>query len=587
MKKLIPLILFLTAVFALYAEGGKDKPVPAKPVEAPAVQTPPPNPWFSGDGGRELSLAVLVPEGKSLAADQSYLPALVQGVFVSDFAKYSGIQVLDRQNLEKILVETESGIYADEDFLKLGEIHIGQAMTGSVTKTASGYALQIQVAPTSAGANAVTLASYSATCTAEELDNFTAIKKASLELLSQMGVNLTDRAKAELSGAAAANEVDGQTALAQGITAQRGGSEVQALAYYMSSANYDPNLIEAASRLNVLSADITSGGVRENAQNDIEWRRQWMARLKECEDFIASTIRNNPLCAYTIVGSPLNLADACIDYATETMSTQINLTLNYKLLPQFDVLTRVIQQVQQGLEATGRARTWGLSGWPSDTQIYAVSARGMFVELEVLNESGKLLARETTNFPVYWCIFRDTIQHTDTFGKTIGITSTVAGAILQDEGPYGSTDGFKLLQYLETNGSYKWCDYKEERIAEGTVRYYTNVNAQDLWNILILEKMTYGRNGKAHEGKEWDRQSEKGIEKNVYFRFNVNDITDKMTVRVSKIGMSDGSFRMTIKVNNNRVYYTPYLIPPPERNMLPADRAAAEMGITILMGNGR
>jgi hypothetical protein len=59
MKKLLP------AALALYTQDGKGA-------------------QRQGEG---ISLAVLVPEGKNLSADQSYLPTLIQGEFVNNFAK--------------------------------------------------------------------------------------------------------------------------------------------------------------------------------------------------------------------------------------------------------------------------------------------------------------------------------------------------------------------------------------------------------------------------------------------------------------------------------------------------------------------
>jgi hypothetical protein len=47
-----------------------------------------------------------------------------------------------------------------------------------------------------------------------------------------MGVELTGKAKEELAGAADEEAASAQTALAKGITAQRGGTVVEALSYY-------------------------------------------------------------------------------------------------------------------------------------------------------------------------------------------------------------------------------------------------------------------------------------------------------------------------------------------------------------------
>ena len=105
---------------------------------------------FTGEGGKDLSLAIKVPAGMGLAADQGYLPTLIQGVFVDDVKKYSAIKVLDRLNLEKILKETESGIYKGEaEYGQLGQIaNVDYVLEGIVTKTGSGYAMQIQITGT-------------------------------------------------------------------------------------------------------------------------------------------------------------------------------------------------------------------------------------------------------------------------------------------------------------------------------------------------------------------------------------------------------------------------------------------------------
>ena len=105
-------------------------------------------------------------------------------------------------------------------------------------------------------------ASYSGTCTIAEFDNFTGIRKVSVDLLTQMDITLTDQAKQELSGASSARYV----------SAQKSGTVVQALAYYIQSVDTDPSLAEAASRLNVLTANVTSGNIGANVRNDLQWR---------------------------------------------------------------------------------------------------------------------------------------------------------------------------------------------------------------------------------------------------------------------------------------------------------------------------
>jgi hypothetical protein len=131
----------------------------------------------------------------------------------------------------------------------------------------------------------VTKAAYSGTCTIAEFDNFTGIRKASLELLTQMGVALTASARNELSGAAQANFVNAQTSFAQGIAAQRGGNEFEALTNYFRARTFDPGLSEASTRtasaMTTLAANnFNNTGARDRVLSEIQ-RRLEAARLEE------------------------------------------------------------------------------------------------------------------------------------------------------------------------------------------------------------------------------------------------------------------------------------------------------------------
>jgi len=128
--------LLLVSNLASQAKG-KSKTVPSTGSDSKTAS-------YTGDGGKGMSLAILVPGASGLAAEQNYLPTMVQGVLVGDITKYSAIKVLDRQTLEKTLKETESGIYKNEaDYGQLGQIaNVDYALTGSIAKTGSGYAMR-------------------------------------------------------------------------------------------------------------------------------------------------------------------------------------------------------------------------------------------------------------------------------------------------------------------------------------------------------------------------------------------------------------------------------------------------------------
>jgi hypothetical protein len=156
-------------------------------------QSAPSNPYFTGDGGKGLSIAIIAPRATGLADNQDYLPALAQGGFVSAFTGYSAISVLDRERLDEQYAELLSGYYADdaEAGLDLGRLPpTDYIMSGNITKTATGYALQIGITKTT---GKMTVASHTGTCTFLELDNLTGVRRASLDLLQQMGVTPTER----------------------------------------------------------------------------------------------------------------------------------------------------------------------------------------------------------------------------------------------------------------------------------------------------------------------------------------------------------------------------------------------------------
>jgi hypothetical protein len=371
---------------------------PAQTVEAAqAVQTAPVN--WTGNGGRGTSLAILAPKASGLTESQGYLPALVQGEFVSNFSGFSAIEVLDRERLDDQYAELFSGYYDDnaQTGFDLGRLtpttHI---MGGSITRTETGYALQMQITKT---ADKMTTASYSGTFTFADLDNLTGIRRASLDLLQKMGVTLTAQARGVLAGPASANSVNAQTALAQGITAQRQGTEVAASSYYYNlAAALDPSLLEAASRSSIMSANISSGNIGADTRNDINWRRDWIARLEETEQFFDSLFNANSL-PYTLLYSTEIKADT-IDYQNETRTLNINTNLHATGGIWLTSVERALQAVYDGIEATGRKRDWGLQDWPwrSVTNIRPFERRSkrFSITAELVNSNGKVIG--TTSF---------------------------------------------------------------------------------------------------------------------------------------------------------------------------------------------
>ena len=335
--------------------------------------------YWTGNGGKGISLAILAPRGNGLAANQNYLPDLVQGEFVSTISGYSAISVLDRVNLDKIIAETIGSAYKDNvDIIRLGHVtHTAYIMTGTITKTASGYNLQAQIA---SAANGMIQASYSGNCTFAEMDNLTGVRRASLDLLQKMGVTLTAQAREELSGAGQINHVNAQTSLAMGIDAQRNGNTIETMARFYEAAAYDPSFAEAAVRANTMSASIRTG-------NDIARRDEWVKIFDDAQKFI---LANPPVIAQVIhdpaprQGKP--------DYNQRTVDFEF--TIDVKGVPYPPAYIKMITDLNDGLAATKQNKDWNLEPLSLSKILsqYAQSAQIDYTA-ELVNSAGKVIAR--------------------------------------------------------------------------------------------------------------------------------------------------------------------------------------------------
>jgi len=466
------------------------------------VQNQPPISYWSGDGGKGMRLGILVPQAQGLSDAQNYLPSMVQGVLVSTISKYSAISVLDRVSLDKVIAETEDLTYQDNsDIVRLGEVaQVGDMMTGTIIQTSSGYTLQINVTDTSTDAK--TVASYSGTCTVAELDNHMAIQKASLDLLTQMGVTLTAQARQELSGAAAENSVIAQTALAKGITAQKQGTEVAALSYYFQAAAFDSSLVEAADRSSILNANISSGNIGNDVRNDIQWRKDWVARLTETEQFFDSFNKSQSM-PYTLFYISNEIKQGDVNYQNETVTLSLETYLHGSGIWTLSI-ERALQAVWDGLNATGRKDTWGLGNWPGQgvTNLNAFASRsGNFsVVFELLNNQNKVIGTQTLRTGGSWGLnwtSRAAISVSADTGQTLYFQNVNANDITDNltiqiasvngiDAQIAAQNGILQMRAITRNEYDKNGRYWFER---GEIRGFTNDTARDA-EIVVTPRHT-------------------------------------------------------------------------------------------------
>ena len=340
----------------------------------------PREPMFYGDGGRGMSISILSPAADGLAESDAYLPALIQGVLVSDFTRFSAMDVLDRSRLDQILWENESGYYHDEaEIARIGHTTPSQyLMIGTLKGMGARFFLQISVADSQ---TAQTIWVHSSSVTRSELENFSAIKAASENLLDQMGVELTSAGLQALHSENRQLQY-AETALARGVTAQRGGSTAAALSFLSEAVSFNAGLHEADARLLNLRRNIQSGNLGQNVRNELELAREWTRLMDEAIAFY----RQYPV--FDIVYN-VNARQGALDFINET----VNISFDVWLMPnaRFDAM----MNISRGLEATGKMDEWGLG--EKFTELISTGRNGVFLTYrmgiiaELVNERGNYL----------------------------------------------------------------------------------------------------------------------------------------------------------------------------------------------------
>ena len=367
------------------------------------------NQYFTGDGGKGIRLAVLEPAGKGLSEDDKWMLPLIQGSISGDFNKYSKMTIIDRQNLEKILgewKESMSGNYSDEERVKIGNLtNASHILTGNINKTATSFIIEFYVTDVQSGERKASYSPKPVSLLA--LENLSAIKEASADLLVHLGVNLTSVAIAQLKQVESTARIQAETMLARGITAQRQGTEVAALSYFFQASIIDPSLAEAVNRSSVMAANVSNGNIGENARNDIAWRKAWVKRLEETERYI-DHLNKTVSMPYTLFYSD-EILQGDINYQNETMTLSINTYLygSGSIRTWALSVERALQAVYDGLVATQRKDVWGLNKWPykqsvTDLNHFTRQDRTFTIGVELVNSKNKVIGRQTLETGYAW-----------------------------------------------------------------------------------------------------------------------------------------------------------------------------------------
>jgi hypothetical protein len=317
------------------------------------IEAAPVGPLFSGDGRKDIGLAVLAPETQGNVP--AYLPLYIQGLLNNNIKKYSAINLIDRQNLDRIISEQDiaaNGRFSDQDFISIGNLVNARYCLFGTLQRLSGerYALHLSITESATG---IRMASFFMDGSLAQLEgNGTLINEATADLLSQMGVELTATGTRTLL-AGNSSVVRAEAGVARGIMALAGGDEVGALFNITQAITFDPSNLEALSRLDTLSLRISGGTVSQRIVSDIQARNRWLDVAKETARFF----NDHP--PFEITFDPNLVQIGQTDYVKETANIGMRVALD-PLVAGFSALNTLLE----GLEKTGKRTIWGFEEWP-------------------------------------------------------------------------------------------------------------------------------------------------------------------------------------------------------------------------------
>ncbi|MDR1625130.1 MAG: penicillin-binding protein activator LpoB [Spirochaetia bacterium] len=323
--------------------------------------------YFTGSG-KDIVIALPLPEGKSLSSAEEYIPLTVRNVLMNDMRNFSDMTVLQPKNEAEIYEEIkrleESGLYNEKELLDLGNWQNARyALTGSVTKVPPrSYMLDMHI--TEMESNKILAAS---TKTGDDLGR--TLSDVSAELLAGVNIQLTEKGREALYR----RGIQSGTALAQSLMAGRKGStSFETLHYAYEASYFDPGSMDAVNRVSSVSVALTGNSLEQQLA---EYQR-WVGLMKECEDFYKKHL------PYEIVYDPVLAQTGTTDYSRNTANLEFTIALL-----RDPAAFKAIETFQRTLRETKKLDTWKdghLSSGPAIKPEVEVKA-------DLLGTNGKLL----------------------------------------------------------------------------------------------------------------------------------------------------------------------------------------------------
>jgi len=338
---------------------------------------------WTGDGGKYTRITVSEPLGKGLTAQERHLLPLIQSAIIGVFQKYSAMTVMDQLNIENVLKRQQlaiaiSGNFSDTDYIGIGNATNARLVVfGSLTRIAAGgYTLQLTVMDVKTGQRKAFYLPKQVSLWA--LENLSAIRAASTDLLGQLGVELTPDAIQELMKSENTARVQAENALAMGIIAQRQGMVIDALSYYFQATTFDSSLSGAIGRAAAVSAAILSKDLDEDAQGKLLVHDEWRTIITAARLYYEKHL------PYELV------YDTDIGRGNNSGKTT-NISLNIGLIPADDTW-KTINNLRQSLTiARQQDETLKLD-------LEKIEPRKIVVTIEIVNENDIVLSKASHTF---------------------------------------------------------------------------------------------------------------------------------------------------------------------------------------------
>jgi len=324
-------------------------------------------------GRSDITLAILRPRGIDLVPEQEKYLDILQGALISDFNKFSAINLSDVKNMEAIINQLElsmSGLYSDKDYLEIGRMtHAKFILVGTLTRIESQFDFALSLTEVETG---LLKESFKKTIKLREIVNSSASRAVAADILPKLNVVFTPAGKLELETELSAEDTEAQNSLALSYEASRSGNMIDALIYSYAAQDADKN--SAAARQQASAVFGQMGGSGSAIKEDIKRREFWKNNLTAFEDFY----REHP--PFELVYTAIDISKGVTDYDTQTTSFEFYVGLRHKSVA---TMQKVLNDILKELRQTNyKKNDWGFNKWP---QISAVSTKSNQIYTDIFN----------------------------------------------------------------------------------------------------------------------------------------------------------------------------------------------------------